>query len=226
MRLLLVEDEERLASSIARGLRQSAHAVDIATRAQEARRKIGNEPYDAVVLDVMLPDGSGFDLAREIRAAGHHFPVIMMTARDSVEDRVQGLDLGADDYLVKPVAIDELLARLRAVARRNPEMKPNVRVIGDLIVDPAKRNARRGGRVIELTTTEYSLLDFLSRRVGQVCTRTEIANAVWDEHFDPLSNIIDVYIARLRRKIDTPDVRPLLHTVRGTGYVIDPERKG
>jgi DNA-binding response OmpR family regulator len=226
MRLLLVEDEERLASSIARGLRQASHAVDIAVRVAEARRKIGSEPYDAVILDVMLPDGSGFDLAREIRAAGHHYPVILMTARDSVEDRVHGLDLGADDYLVKPVAIDELLARLRAIARRTPELRPNIRVVGDLIVDPAARNAQRGGKTIELTTTEFALLDFLSRRVGQVCTRTEIANAVWDEHFDPLSNIIDVYIARLRRKIDMPGLRALLHTVRGTGYVIDPERKG
>jgi len=224
MRLLVVEDEERLASSIARGLRQASHAVDIATRAQEARKKIGSETYDAVVLDVMLPDGSGLDLAREIRAAGHHYPVLMMTARDSVEDRVTGLDLGADDYLVKPLAIDELLARLRAVARRTPELRPNIRVIGDLIVNPAARNAQRGGRTIELTTTEYALLDFLSRRVGQVCTRLEIANTVWDEHFDPLSNIIDVYIARLRRKIDFPGAKPLLHTVRGTGYVIDPDR--
>jgi DNA-binding response OmpR family regulator len=221
MRVLLVEDEARLAESIARGLRQAAHAVDITDRAQAARDKLRLEHYDAVVLDVNLPDGSGFDLATELRQHAVGVPILMLTARDSIEDRVKGLDSGADDYLVKPFAFDELLARLRALQRRAPEPRPSVVQIADLVVDPATRTATRAGVPIELTTTEFGLLYFLTTHAGEVCGRAAISAAVWDENYDPFSNIIDVYVSRLRRKVDLPGLVPLLHTVRGAGYTLD-----
>jgi DNA-binding response OmpR family regulator len=224
VRLLLVEDETRLAESIARGLRQASHAVDLADRLSTAREKLELEQYDAVILDVNLPDGSGFDLAAELRKRAVPVPILMLTARDSVEDRVAGLDGGADDYLVKPFAFDELLARLRALQRRHPDPRPARLVIADLELDPAPRSATRHGVPIELTTTEYALLEYLVRRAGVVCGRSEISAAVWDENYDPFSNIIDVYVSRLRRKVDAPGLVPLIHTVRGAGYTLDPVR--
>jgi two-component system copper resistance phosphate regulon response regulator CusR len=224
LRILLVEDEPRLARSVAKGLRQQAHAVDVAGTAASAREKFGVEDYDAVVLDVNLPDGSGFDLAGEWRASGHRTPILMLTARDSIEDRVTGLDVGADDYLVKPFAMPELVARLRALQRRAREVRPSVVEVGDLAVDPRTRSANRAGRPIELTTTEFALLEYLARRPGTVCGRAEISAHVWDENYDPFSNIIDVYVARLRRRIDAPGLPPMIHTVRGAGYVLDPGR--
>ncbi len=224
MRLLLVEDEARLADSIARGLRLAAHAVDQADRLSVAREKLALDDYDAVILDVNLPDGSGFTLADELRRRRIPTPILMLTARDSVEDRVKGLDSGADDYLVKPFAFDELLARLRALQRRQPGAQPVVLTAEDLVVDPASRSATRAGRPIELTTTEYALLEYLIRHPGRVCGRATISAAVWDENYDPFSNIIDVYVSRLRRKIDRPGLVPLIHTVRGAGYTLDPAR--
>jgi two-component system copper resistance phosphate regulon response regulator CusR len=224
LRVLLIEDEGRLADSIARGLRQSAHAVDVADRLSTAREKLEVERYDAVILDVNLPDGSGFGLAADLRKRSVPVPILMLTARDSVEDRVAGLDSGADDYLVKPFAFDELLARLRALQRRAPDARPTALAIADLELDPATRGAMRAGRAIELTTTEYALLDFLARHAGEVCGRAAISAAVWDENYDPFSNIIDVYVSRLRRKIDQPGLLPLIHTVRGAGYTLDPAR--
>lgn len=224
MRILLVEDEPRLAESIARGLRQASHAVDQADRLATAREKLEVERYDAVVLDVNLPDGSGFDLAAELRQRAVPLPILMLTARDSVEDRVAGLDSGADDYLLKPFAFEELLARLRALQRRHPEPRPARLVIADLELDPAPRNATRHGVPLELTTTEYALLEYLVRRAGVVCGRSEISAAVWDENYDPFSNIIDVYVSRLRRKVDAAGLVPLIHTVRGAGYTLDPSR--
>lgn len=224
MRLLLVEDEARLAESIARGLRQAAHAVDQADRLSVAREKLALEDYDAVILDVNLPDGSGFSLADELRRKRVATPILMLTARDTVEDRVKGLDSGADDYLVKPFAFDELLARLRALQRRQPDTQPVVLTAEDLVVDPASRSASRNGVPIELTNTEYSLLEFLVRHPGRVCGRATISAAVWDENYDPFSNIIDVYVSRLRRKVDLPGMVPLIHTVRGAGYTLDPVR--
>lgn len=224
MRLLLVEDEARLADSIARGLRQAAHAVDQADRLSVAREKLALEDYDAVILDLNLPDGSGFSLADELRRRQVPTPILMLTARDSVEDRVRGLDSGADDYLVKPFAFDELLARLRALQRRQPEAQPVVLTIEDLEVDPASRSATRAGIPIELTNTEYALLEYLARHPGRVCGRATISAAVWDENYDPMSNIIDVYVSRLRRKVDRPGMQPLIHTVRGAGYTLDPAR--
>lgn len=225
MRILLVEDESRLADTIAKGLRQAAHAVDIAPRLAIAREKVAIETYDAIVLDITLPDGSGFDFARALRAEGRAVPILMLTARDGVDDRVTGLDAGADDYLVKPFAQQELLARLRALQRRAPDVRPSAIQVADLVVDPASRSATRAGEPIELTTTEYALLEYLARHAGDVLNRARISAHVWDENYDPLSNIIDVYIARLRRKVDRPGLVPLIHTVRGAGYTLDPNRQ-
>jgi len=224
LRVLLVEDEARLAESIARGLRQAAHAVDVAASLAAARQKLELERYDGVILDVNLPDGSGFDLAAELRRRSVPVPILMLTSRDSVEDRVAGLDSGADDYLVKPFAFDELLARLRALQRRAPETRPAVLEIADLVLDPATRQVTRAGAPMELTTTEFALLEFLARHAGQVCGRAAISAAVWDENYDPFSNIIDVYVSRLRRKVDQEGLVPLIHTVRGAGYTLDPAR--
>ena len=224
LRVLLIEDEARLAETIARGLRQSAHAVDVTDRLATAREKLELERYDAIILDVNLPDGCGFGLASELRKRAVRVPILMLTARDSVEDRVAGLDSGADDYLVKPFAFDELLARLRALQRRFPDARPSPLHIHDLTLDPATRSATRAGQSIELTTTEYALLDYLARHAGEVCGRAAISGSVWDENYDPFSNIIDVYVSRLRRKIDQPGRVALIHTVRGAGYTLDPAR--
>ena len=218
MRILMVEDEPRLAASVAKGLRQAAHAVDIAGSLAEARDKLVAGGYDALILDLMLPDGSGLALAQELRAAGNRVPIVMLTARDAIEDRVSGLDHGADDYLVKPVALEELLARLRALARRSPMLRPETLAVADLTVDTGSRSATRSGQRIELTTTEYALLEYLVRHSGQVCDRGQISSHVWDEKYDPFSNVIDVYVARLRKKVDGPDRPPLIHTIRGAGY--------
>lgn len=224
MRLLIVEDERALAESLAKGLRQAAHAVDLAATLAGARERVAREPYDAILLDIGLPDGSGLDLARELRARADRTPILVLTARDAVTDRVAGLDAGADDYVVKPFALEEVLARLRALERRAPELRPATLDVGDLEVDPATRTARRAGEPIALTTTEYALLEFLARHPGTVLGRAEISAHVWDENYDPFSNVIDVYVARLRRKLDRPGLPPLLHTVRGAGYTLDPAR--
>lgn len=224
MRILLVEDDKGLAEVLSRGLRESAHAVDVAGRVAQVWPKVGVERYDVLVLDVNLPDGSGFDVTRTLRERGDSTPILILTARDEVEDRVQGLDAGADDYLVKPFALAELLARLRALARRPVDAQPPVLTVGDLEVDPGRRAARRGGVPLDLTTTEYALLEFFARSAGTVCSREDISASVWDENYDPLSNIIDVYVARLRKKLDPSGDSPLIHTVRGAGYVLDAER--
>ena len=220
VRVLIVEDEPVLAETLRRGLRAAAHAADAAGSVGAAREKLALEPYDAILLDVGLPDGSGFALARELRDRGVMTPILMLTARDAVEDKVLGLDHGADDYLVKPFAFDELLARLRALQRRAPATRAAEIVVGDLHLDPATRTARRSGEPIVLTTTEYALLEFLASRPDTVLGRAEISAHVWDENYDPLSNVIDVYIARLRRKVDRPGLAPLVRTVRGSGYAL------
>jgi DNA-binding response OmpR family regulator len=224
MRILVVEDESALAASLAKGLRQAAHAVDLAPTLAEARVRMAMERYDGVLLDLGLPDGSGLALAREIRSRGDRVPILVLTARDSVRDRVAGLDAGADDYVVKPFALEEVLARLRALERRAPDFRATVITVADLQVDPSTRSAIRAGTPIPLTTTEYALLEFLARHAGSVLGRAEISAHVWDENYDPFSNVIDVYVARLRRKVDLPGLVPLLHTVRGAGYALDPER--
>ena len=222
MRILIVEDEPVLGASLRRGLRQAAHAADLAGSVAEASAKLALDTYDAIVLDVGLPDGSGFDLARQLRERGVMTPILMLTARDAVEDRVRGLDEGADDYLVKPFALEELLARLRALQRRTPPNRAPTVTVGDLTLDPATRSAARAGTPISLTTTEYALLEFLARRPGQVVSRADISAHVWDENYDPLSNVIDVYVARLRRKVDADGRPPMVRTVRGHGYALDP----
>ncbi|MGE0442754.1 MAG: response regulator transcription factor [Gemmatimonadales bacterium] len=226
MRILVVEDEPQLLDSLVRGLQQAGHATDASCSVQTALAKLGLDPYDAMVLDLNLPDGSGLDLARTLRRNGAGIIILALTARDSVPDRVAGLDAGADDYLVKPFALDELLARLRALERRHPMVRAPVIEVDDLRIEPGSRTVTRSGRPIELTTTEFSLLEFLAKNADQVVGRATISAHVWDENYDPASNIIDVYIARLRKKLDQPGGRPLLHTVRGAGYVLRPGTNG
>jgi DNA-binding response OmpR family regulator len=220
MRLLLVEDDPRIKRFVAKGLREQAYAVDLADNGDDALYKASINDYDAIVLDIMIPARDGFEVCRELRATGSAVPVIMLTARDSVEDRIRGLDSGADDYLTKPFEVAELLARLRALRRRGHQMHPSAISVGDLVIDTRAQIAARGGRVASLTAKEFAVLEFLARNAGRVLGRAEIAEHVWDENFDPLSNLIDVYINRLRRKIDDDSSLPLIHTRRGSGYVL------
>lgn len=218
MRILLVEDDARLRRVLAQGLREVAHAVDEAQSIAEALGLVHIESHEVLIVDVNLPDGSGFDLTRRLRAEGVRTPILHLTARDSVEDRVTGLDAGADDYLVKPFALDELLARLRALARRPGEALPTRFEVADLSVDPASRVVTVHGQALDLTTTEYALLEVMARHADEVLTRERISDRVWDENYDPLSNIIDVYVARLRRKLAAADANARIQTVRGVGY--------
>lgn len=220
MRLLLVEDDARVARFVARGLREQAYAVDVAGDGEDALYQAAINTYDAIILDVMIPKGDGFHVCRELRAAGTRVPVLMLTARDAVEDRITGLDTGADDYLTKPFEFGELLARLRALLRRGNELRPTTISIADLVIDTRGKQARRGGRLLNLTTKEYALLEYLARQCGRVVGREEIAEHVWDENFDAFSNLIEVYINRLRRKVDEPPAAPLIHTRRRAGYVL------
>jgi DNA-binding response OmpR family regulator len=221
MRVLLAEDDPRMARLIARGLREQAYAVDVAADGDEALYKVEINDYDIVILDVMLPKRDGFEVCRELRQKRWRRPILLLTARDAVEDRVRGLDLGADDYLTKPFAFKELMARLRALLRRSDELRPSIIRIADLEIDTNGQRVRRGGQPIELTAKEYALLEYLARNAGRIVRREEIAEHVWDERFDPFSNLIEVYINRLRRKIDEPFGTPLIHTRRGAGYVLD-----
>lgn len=224
MRLLLVEDADRLANATARGLRSHGHAVDLAPTLRVASERLRTESYDAILLDLGLPDGDGNTWLATRRREGITTPVIILTARDGVEDRVAGLDHGADDYLIKPFALEEVEARLRALGRRATSWHPAELHLDTLRLDPASRRAWRGEHEVLLTTTEFALLEFLARHAGVVLGRQRISERVWDAHFDPASNIIDVYIARLRRKIDREGEIPLLHTIRGAGYTLDPAR--
>jgi DNA-binding response OmpR family regulator len=220
MRILLVEDDVQLAQTLARGLRESSYAVDVAGDGDAAVYQSAIYPYDAIVLDVLLPKRSGFDVCRELRRRGNKARVLMLTSRDTVEDRVQGLDLGADDYLTKPFAFPELLARLRALLRRGEEVLPDTLRVADLEIDTRGQRAARGGRAIPLTTKEYTLLEYLARNTGRVVGRAEISDHAWDDNYDPFSNLIEVYISRLRRKIDDGTAVPLIHTRRGAGYLL------
>jgi len=222
MRLLLVEDDPRIARFVAKGLREQAYAVDIAATGDDALYQADINSYDLIILDVMIPGRNGFEVCRELRRAGKNLPILMLTARDAVEDRIAGLDHGADDYLTKPFEFRELLARLRALLRRSAEIRPSQIVVADLTLDTAAQSVSRAGRNIPLTTKEYALLEFLSRNAGRVVGRAEIAEHVWDETFDPFSNLIEVYVNRVRRKIDFSSVKPLLHTRRGAGYFFGP----
>ena len=219
MRILLVEDEPDAARMLAKGLREHSYAVDLAADADAAIYQSSITDYDAIVLDVMLPGTDGLHVCRELRKRGSPVPVLMLTARDAVEDRIAGLDSGADDYLAKPYAFGELVARLRAVIRRGARPPvPDVIKVGDLRLDTAARQAHRRNRPVSLTAREYALLEYLAHRAGAVVSRADIAEHVWDEHYDPLSNVIDVYVQRLRRKVDLPGQESLIRTRRGEGY--------
>lgn len=221
MRVLLVEDDPRIARFVAQGLREQTYAVDVTADGEDALYKAFANDYDAIILDVMLPGRDGFEVCRELRAAESNVPVILLTARDTVEDRVKGLDIGADDYLTKPFEVVELLARLRALLRRGHAVRPVTITIADLTIDTRAHRVTRAGRRIELTAKEYALLEYLARERGRVLSRAEIAEHVWDENVDLLSNLIDVNINRLRRKIDDGAQLPLIHTRRGEGYLLE-----
>jgi DNA-binding response OmpR family regulator len=221
MRILVVEDERKVASFIRQGLEEEGHTVDVAEDGRAALDLLLDMPaYDLVVLDVMLPQVDGFTVLRRLREHKIHTPVLLLTARDSVPDKVEGLDLGADDYLTKPFSFDEFLARVRALLRRGQPQLPPVLTVGDLKLDPATRRVTRSGRPVTLTTREYALLEYFMRNPGRVLTRPMIAEHVWGLDFDAESNIIDVYIGYLRRKLEDDHLPPLLHTVRGAGYVL------
>ena len=218
MRILVVDDDRRLCAVIRRGLLEQGYAVDLAYDGEEGEYLAEINPYDVIILDVMLPNKDGMEVCQELRAKKVNTPILMLTAKDTVEDRVTGLDKGADDYLVKPFAFSELLARIRALLRREGTSKsPEIRV-GDLVLNTLTREVRRGHRPIELTTKEYIILEYLMRRPKAVATRTMIEEHAWDYDFDSMSNLVDVYIRRLRRKIDAEGEDSLIQTVRGAGY--------
>ena len=207
-----------MAATAAQFLRNAGFAVDVAPDGATALRESAITPYDAAVLDLGLPDVDGLEVCRRLRARGTPLRILMATARDSVEDRIAGLDTGADDYIVKPYALGELVARLRALLRRPADVLPAVLLVQDLALDTGTRSARRGERSIALTTKEFAVLEVLMRHPGEVITRERISEHAWDQNYDPFSNVIDVYIGRLRRKIDFPGELPLVETVRGAGY--------
>ena len=224
MRILVVEDERKVASFIRQGLEEEGHAVEVADDGEAALELIlDDRPYDLVVLDVMLPRRDGFKVLKAVREQRIQSPVLLLTARDTVRDKVMGLDLGADDYLTKPFAFEEFLARVRALLRRGATAPAPVLRVADLTLDPSTREVVRGGRRITLTAREYALLEYFLRNVGRVLTRPMIAEHVWGLDFDTETNIIDVYVGYLRRKLDTEGEQPLLHTVRSVGYALKTE---
>jgi two-component system OmpR family response regulator len=226
MRVLVVEDETRMSRLLKRGLEEEGHAVDLAADGPEGLWLATENPYAAVVLDVMLPGFDGFELCRRLRAAGVWAPVLMLTARDAVDDRVRGLDAGADDYLVKPFSLLELAARLRALARRDDRARPAVLREGDLKLDPATKRAWRGRTELHLSPKEFALLELFLRHPGAVLTRSQILDAAWDFAYDGTSNVVDQYVTYLRKKIDVPFGRRDLETVRGMGYRLRHEEQG
>ena len=220
MRILLVEDDRKVASFIRKGLTEEGYAVDVAHDGETGLLMGLDRLHDVIVLDVMLPQKPGFQVLRELRQANVATPVLLLTARDAVEDKVQGLDAGADDYLTKPFAFAELLARVRAMLRRGKAAQTSVLQVADLSLDPAARTVRRAGETIPLTNREFALLEYFLRNPGRVLTRTMIAEHVWDYSFDAGTNVIDVYVNYLRKKIDAGREPKLIHTVRGVGYVL------
>ena len=220
MKILVVEDEERVSQFIQKGLREEGHAVDAAFDGEEGGFLAEVNDYDLIILDLMLPKKNGIMVCREIRERGVATPVLMLTARDSTGDKVRGLDAGADDYLTKPFAFEELLARVRALLRRGSETKTPTLKTADLELDPMSRRVTRDGKPIRLTTKEYALLEYMMRNPDKVLSRTLIGEHVWDMNFDPESNVIDVYVSHLRNKVDKGFSRPLIHTLRGQGYML------
>jgi two-component system, OmpR family, response regulator len=218
MRVLVVEDERKLGELLRRGLGEEGYAADLADRGEEALWMVKAVEYDAIVLDVMLPGADGFEICRRMRDGGVWAPVLMLTARDAVDDRVNGLDAGADDYLTKPFAFEELLARLRALTRRAPAERPAVLEVGDLRLDPAAHRAWRGDQELDLSQKEFALLELFMRRPGMTLSRTQLLDGAWDIAFESRSNVIDVYVRYLREKIDRPFGRNSIETIRGVGY--------
>lgn len=220
MRLLLVEDDTKLADMLARSLREQGYAVDVSSDGTDAVYQASVNEYDALILDVNLPKQSGLEVSRTLRTKGRAMPILMLTARDALTDRVTGLDAGADDYLVKPFELDELYARLRALLRRLPALLPSTLTVDDLVIDTRGQEVSRAGQSIPLTTKEYVMLEYLARNAGRVIGRAELCEHVWDANHDPFSNAIEVYINRLRKKVDGGDGVPLIHTRRGAGYLL------
>jgi two-component system OmpR family response regulator len=223
VRLLVVDDDEKLARAVARGLRHQGYAVDVVGDGEGALAQAAVWDYDGIVLDVMLPQGDGLEVCRLLRERGCWAPVLMLTARGQISDRIEGLDVGADDYLAKPFDFGELLARLRALTRRAPPERPSRLELGDLVVDPATHEVRRLGEPVELTAREFSVLEFLARHPGEVVSRAKLLEHVWDENYLGSTNIVDQYVGALRRKLEQPFDRPLIRTVRGVGFRLEPQ---
>jgi two-component system, OmpR family, response regulator len=223
MRLLVVEDEPKMASLLQRALQADGHAVDAVASGAEALWMVGECDYDALVLDVMIPAPDGFEVCRQLRAQGRWTPILLLTARDGVKDRVNGLDAGADDYLPKPFSIEELAARLRAIVRRGTHERPVRLEVGDLTLDPATRSVTRGGTAVRLSPKGFSLLEFFMRRPGEVLTRDVLLEHAWDFAYDGGSNVVDVYVRYLRDKVDRPFGKRSIETVWGVGYRLNPE---
>jgi two-component system, OmpR family, response regulator len=221
MRLLVVEDDRKLASALRRGLESEGYTVELAHTGEDALREARSREYDAVVLDVMLPGLDGFTVCEELRRRPRWVPVLMLTARADVADRIRGLDAGADDYLVKPFDFGELLARLRALVRRGPSDRPVALEVGQLRFDPETRTVTRAGREIELTAREFEVLELLARNGGQVVSRRRLLEEIWDNEYDGSANIVDVYVGYLRKKLEDPDGPRLIRTVRGVGFVLE-----
>lgn len=220
MRILVAEDDEQLCSTIARGLREQSYAVDTVRDGDAALYQVAMNEYDVVVLDILMPKRDGIDVCRQIRRRGSHVPILMLTARDTLADKVTGLDAGADDYLTKPFEFGELLARIRALLRRRGDVMPPEIAVGDLVLDTRTQSVRRGDRPIAVTTKEYTFLEYLARNAGRIVSRADITAHVWDDNHDPFSNLIEVYVSRLRRKIDEGEHVHLLSTRRGAGYML------
>ena len=221
MRVLIIEDEPKTAAYLRKGLGENGFVADVAGNGVDGLHLARGQRYDIIVLDALLPGRDGWSVLAELRGSGQATPVLMLTARDTVADRVRGLELGADDYLAKPFAFSELLARLRSVLRRGPARHSETIELADLRIDTVRQRVERAGQRLLLTPKEYQLLCLLARRAGEVLSRTLIAEQVWDMNFDSDTNVVDVHVRRLRRKLDEPFDRPLLHTVRGVGYVLD-----
>lgn len=221
MKVLIVEDETKTAAYLKKGLEENGLVVDVTANGADGLHLVETGGYDAMILDVMLPGRDGWSVMAEMQRRGISTPVLFLTARDSVQDRVKGLELGADDYLVKPFAFSELLARVRTLLRRGAARQPSVVQVGDLEVDVVRHRATRAGRLLDLTPKEFLLLSLLMRRTGEVLSRTLIAEQVWDINFDNDSNVVEVHMRRLRSKVDDPFNGRLIHTVRGVGYVLE-----
>ena len=224
MRILVVEDEKKVAGFIKKGLEEESYAIDVVSNGVEGEYMASTNDYDVIVLDIMLPKKNGFDVVKDLRTKNIKTPVLLLTARDSVEDKVKGLNSGADDYLNKPFAFEELLARVRALMRRKDYGLAELK-FADLVLDQATRKAKRGDEIVDLTSKEYGLLEYFLRNPNKVLTRTMIAEHVWDYTFDSDTNIIDVYVNHLRNKIDKEPFKKVIHTVRGVGYILKEEKE-